>query len=132
MGDGKKALKSNDVDDFIAEQLEAIDEKIREIDNSRIVKAAEALLDQKMKLQSARRSLLGAGSKTGGNAGARVTQAEVVARMEIGEEYTVEALAAEMGHTPEVIRGHLNRGKGERFTKNHDGSWSLRDPEVEA
>lgn len=124
------ATASSKVEDFISEQLEAIDGQIQAIDGSKVVRAAQALLDQKAKLMAARRSLLGAGPKlTGGGGGTRVTQGEVVAWFEANEgEHSVEDIASAMGHSPEVVRGHLNRGKGERFQKNNN-LWSLRDPE---
>lgn len=115
--------------------VEQIDEKIREIDNDPIVRQAEELLEEKRKLQAARRALLGAGPKlTGGSAGGqRVTQAEVVEFMRDhgwvnDESISVGDLASQMGYGEAVIRGHLNRGKDERFIKHDDGEWSLRDP----
>lgn len=124
------ATATDQVDGFIEEQLEAIDEQITKINNSKVVRAAEALIEKRTRLMAARRSLLGVGPKlTGGGGGTRVTQGEVVAYFEANPEATtVEEIATAMGHTPEVIRGHLNRGKGERFTKDNN-LWSLRDPE---
>lgn len=116
--------------------VEQIDEKIQEIDNDPIVRQAEELLEEKRRLQSARRALLGAGPKlTGGSGGGqRVTQAEVVEFMRdrdyINDDGSISVgeLAGEMGYGEAVIRGHLNRGKGERFIKHEDGEWSLNDP----
>lgn len=117
------------------EMVEQIDDQIREIDNHKVVRAAEKLLEQKRRLQGARRALLGAGPKlTGGSGGGqRVTQAEVVEFMRDhgwvnDESISVGELASQMGYGEAVIRGHLNRGKGERFIKHDDGEWSLRDP----
>jgi hypothetical protein len=43
---------------------------------------------------------------------------------------TVALLVTKLsGSTDAQIRGHLNRGKGERFLKRSDGTWFLRDPE---
>lgn len=110
--------------------LEQLDEEIQKIDNHKVVRAAERLLAKKGRLQAARRALLGAGNKMTGSGGSRVTQGEVVAWFEANPgAWGVEAIAGDMGHSPEVIRGHLNRGKGERFDKAPDGMWVLRDPE---
>jgi response regulator of citrate/malate metabolism len=115
---------------FIEEQLEAIDEKIQEIDGHKVVRAAQKLLDQKQQLQAARRALLGAGSTTGSNGGNRVTQQEVIKWFEANEGWhSVASIAGAMGHGEAVIRGHLNRGKDERFEKNGNSEWRLRDPE---
>jgi response regulator of citrate/malate metabolism len=117
---------------FIEEQLEAIDEKIQEIDSHKVVRAAQKLLDQKQQLQAARRALLGAGSTTGSNGGNRVTQQEVIKWFEANEGWhSVASIAGAMGHGEAVIRGHLNRGKDERFEKNGNSEWRLRDPERE-
>lgn len=123
------------VEDFIAEKLEEIDEQIRKIDNHKIMRAAQKLIEDKSRLMAARRALLGAGSKTTSSGGSRVTQGEVVAFFERNADkqswWTVEEIASAMGHTPEVIRGHLNRGKNERFVKDNQNQWALRDPETQ-
>jgi hypothetical protein len=119
------------LDEFLQGQLDAIHEQIAAIDRSKTVQAAQALLAKKARLQAAERALLGAGSKTtGGDGGGRVTQAQVVANMEVGKLYTVEELAEKMGTTDIVVRGHLNRGNGERFLTPVRGVWGLRDPEA--
>jgi hypothetical protein len=119
------------LDEFLERQLEDIHEQIAAIDRSKTVQAAQALLAKKARLQAAERALLGAGSKTtGGDGGGRVTQAQVVANMEVGRLYSVEELAEKMGTTDIVVRGHLNRGNGERFITPSRGVWGLRDPEA--
>jgi hypothetical protein len=119
------------LDEFLERQLEDIHEQIAAIDRSKTVQAAQALLAKKARLQAAERALLGAGSKTtGGDGGGRITQAQVVANMEVGTVYTVEQLAEKMGTTDIVVRGHLNRGRGERFISIDRGHWGLRDPEA--
>jgi hypothetical protein len=115
---------------FIEGELERIDEAIQAIDSHKVVRAAEKLLAQKNQLQAARRALLGAGSTTGSNGGSRVTQQEVIKWFEANEGWhKVPNIAAAMGHGEAVIRGHLNRGKDERFEKNGNAEWRLRDPE---
>jgi len=118
------------LDETLQTMLDDIHEQIAKIDSSKVVQAATALLAKKARLQAAERALLGAGSKTtGGDGGGRVTQAQVVANMEVGEIYTVDALAEKMGTTDIIVRGHLNRGAGERFISVERGVWGLRDPE---
>lgn len=116
--------------DMIEELIEELDEKIEAINSHKVVRAAEALIQKRDRMMAARRALLGAGNKmTGGAGGSRVTQAEVVAWFERNEgAHTVETIAGDMSHSPEVVRGHLNRGKGERFIKLDDNRWILRDP----
>lgn len=123
----------NGVDNFIEEQLELIDEQIQKIDNHKVMRAATRLIEQKNKLMAARRALLGVGNKLTASGGNRVTREEVVEFMDRDptHEWDVGDLAEAMGHSPEVIRGHLNRGKDERFTKLDNGKWILRDPETE-
>ena len=119
------------LDETLEQMLENIHEQIAAIDRSKTVQAAQALLAKKARLQAAERALLGAGSKTtGGDGGGRVTQAQVVANMEVGHLYTVEELAQKIGTTDIVVRGHLNRGNGERFLTPQRGIWGLRDPEA--
>lgn len=86
---------------------------------------------QRDRLTAARRSLLGVGSRTTSSGGSRVTQDEVAAAvLKEPEGVTVAELVALIsGATDGQIRGHLNRGKDERFLKRGDGRWFLRDPE---
>jgi hypothetical protein len=87
---------------------------------------------QRDRLTAARRSLMGVGSRTTSSGGSRVTQDEVAKALSSeGEDgATVALLVTKLsGSTDAQIRGHLNRGKGERFLKRSDGTWFLRDPE---
>lgn len=89
---------------------------------------------QRDRLTSARRSLLGVGSRTTSSGGSRVTQDEVAKVMRDNPEmvgYSVSDLVTLIsGSTEGQVRGHLNRGKGERFLKRtSDNRWFLRDPE---
>lgn len=120
-------------DDFIEEKLAEIDEQIEKINNSKAIRAAEALIQKRDRLKAARAALLGAGPKlTGGSGNGRMSQAEVVAfferNVETGKTITVEELAKGLSTTQEVVRGHLNRGNGERFLTPRRGEWALRDP----
>lgn len=125
------ASKTEDaVEDFVAATLESIDEQIAKIDSSKVVQAAEKLLAKKTTLMAARRALLGGNNMTGGSSGTRIHQSDVVRAMEVGENGSSPAELADALHTTEaVIRGHLNRGKDERFLKDENNLWYLRDPE---
>lgn len=117
------------VNDFIATQLEEIDDQIALIDNSKVVKAAQELLAKKQILMATRRALLGGNTLTGGASGTRIAQSDVVGAFTNGEGLTVPAIAAAIHTTEAVVRGHLNRGKDERFIKKGH-LWFLRDPEA--
>jgi hypothetical protein len=129
------ASKTEDqVEDFVAATLESIDEQISKIDSSKVVQAAEKLLAKKNTLMSARRALLGGNAMTSGSSGTRIHQQDVVGFMKSSDnELGIKGFApgdlADALHTTEaVIRGHLNRGRNERFLKKND-LWYLRDPE---
>lgn len=82
------------------------------------------------RLLSARRSLLGVGSRTTSSGGNSLTQDEVAKKLsEYSSGATVSELAEELSSTEGSVRGHLNRGATERFLKRSDGKWFLRDPE---
>lgn len=126
------------MDSVIEKMVEEIDKELEKIENHKAMKAVQKLLERKAKLQASRRALLGTGNKLTGEGGNRVTQAEVVAwfkaRLEdqgADHKFSVADIAESMGHNEATVRGHLNRGKGERFTKHDDGTWSLRDPKNE-
>jgi hypothetical protein len=122
------------VDSVIEKMVEEIDKELEKIENHKAMKAVQKLLERKAKLQASRRALLGTGNRLTGEGGNRVTQAEVVAFFKSegpGVTHSVAYIAEQMGHNEATIRGHLNRGKGERFTKHDDGTWSLRDPKNE-
>lgn len=119
------------VDEFVEKLLEDIDEQITRIDNSKAMKAAAKLIDQKNKLMATRRALLGGNKMTGGSS-PRITQSDVVKWFEDNSDYdgaTPKDLAENLHTTEAVIRGHLSRGKDERFLKKND-RWYLRDPEA--
>lgn len=85
------------------------------------------------RLTSARRALLGVGSRTTSGGGTRITQDEVTKFMSVQAKagLTVGQIVAGLsGATEGQIRAMLNRGKGERFLKRaSDNAWFLRDPE---
>lgn len=86
---------------------------------------------QRDRLTSARRALLGVGSRTTSAGGNRVTQDEVAKVLQDADKgmTVAELVTAISGSTDGQIRGHLNRGKDQRFLKHSDGRWFLRDPE---
>lgn len=117
--------------DFIAVMTAEIDDQITTIDNSKVMKAAQALIEKKTKLMAARRALLGGNTLTGGSSGTRIIQSDVAGYLtQLEGKGATLAQAAEALHTTEaVIRGHFNRGKDERFLKKNN-LWYLRDPEA--
>lgn len=107
--------------DQIEQELEGINKRLRNYD---------PLIAQRDKLMAARRALLAERAVTQGG-GKGVSQAEVVTVLKDGPE-TVAAIAKKLSTTEAVVRGHLNRGKDERFKVELDGGvkmWSLREPE---
>lgn len=124
------ATMENSIEDFIEKSLEEIDAQITKIDNSKVMKAAAKLIEKKNILMATRRALMGGNRMTGGSS-PRITQADVVKYMEsLDNDGTTPADIADALHTTEsVARGHLSRGKDERFIKKGN-NWYLRDPEV--
>lgn len=123
------ATMDDKVDDFISTMLEEVDAKIQEIDNSKVMRSAAKLIEKKTKLMATRRALLGGNAMTGGSSGTRITQADVVGAIQNGNGYSVAAMAEALHTNEAVVRGHLNRGKDERFLKKGN-LWFLRDPEA--
>lgn len=118
-------------EEVIAEQVESLDERIEEL-NKRLEVYDRVKLERD-KLMMARRALLGVGSKTTNSGGSRIQQAEVVRALEASNGsgmHVADIVAAIPGSNDAQIRGHLNRGNGERFLKRGDNKWFLRDPEV--
>lgn len=127
------ATMENSIEEFIENSLAEIDEQITKIDNSKVMKAAAKLIEKKNILMATRRALMGGNKMTGGSS-PRITQADVVQFMAnsetAGNGGSSPSFIAEGLHTNEaVIRGHLSRGKDERFIKNGN-LWYLRDPEA--
>lgn len=85
------------------------------------------------RLVAARRQLLGTGSRlTGGAGGNRLSSDEVAKVLQGMEDGGTVAMitAAIPGANEGQVRGHLNRGNGERFLKRRsDNHWFMRDPE---
>jgi hypothetical protein len=122
------ATMEGQVDELVERMLEEIDEQITKIDNSKVMKAAAKLIEKKNILMSTRRALMGGNKMTGGSS-PRITQADVVEELKKIPGQAPGSLAEALHTTEAVIRGHLNRGKDERFIKK-DNVWYLRDPEV--
>lgn len=122
------------VKNFIDEKLQEIDEQITELEDDKIFKKAMKIKAQIDVLKAARAALMGAGPKlTGGSTNGRMTQMQVIGWMqtkgEPGTVFTVEEICKGLHASDSVIRGHLNRGNGERFLTPERGKWALRDPE---
>lgn len=119
------------VEDSVSEALEEIDNRLEEINKK--LEVFDRVKVQRDRLMSARRALMGVGSRTTANAGMKITQDEVAAALrDNGDGMTAgELMAAIPGSNDGQIRGHLNRGAGERFLKRpSDNRWFLRDPEA--
>jgi len=115
-------------EDIISEQVEALDKRIEEL-NKRL-EVYDRVKVERDKLLMARRALLGVGSKMTNSGGTRITQDEVAQRIPDEGVSVNELVAMIPGSSDAQIRGHLNRGLGERFLKRSDGKWFRRDPEV--
>lgn len=99
-------------------------------DLNKRLEAFDAVKQHRDRLLSARRALLGVGSRTTSGGGSRITSDEVAVyvREHAGEDgLTTGEIAQGLSTTDAVIRGHLSRNK-DRFTKV-DNHWFLRDPE---
>lgn len=106
----------------IEEELEAVNKRLRNYD---------PLIQQRDRLTAARRALLAERAVTQGG-GKGISQAEVINALKDLGDATVSELATKLSATEAVVRGHLNRGKDERFKVELDGGvkkWSLREPE---
>jgi len=106
--------------------LEAIEVELQALDKA--LRKYEPLLDQKRKLEGARRAILSTRSPTAGG-GRGLTQEEVVSAMTQLGPSTVHAIAEKLSATPGAVRAHLNRGVDERFSKDGSNLWSVREPE---
>src|SRR5882672_10292090 len=87
----------------------------------------QPLIELRDRLQASRRAMLNDRSVASGG-GRGTSQAEVVNAMSSGP-MSVYEIAQAVGASEAVIRGHLNRGKDERFLKTAEGTWMLREPE---
>lgn len=118
-----------DLVEKVAEGEIPINDAIEQMDTR--LEVFDRVKTQRDRLTAARRSLLGVGSRTTSGGGSRVTQDEVAKVVSEHEGITVAGLVTAIsGSTDGQIRGHLNRGKGERFLKRaSDGTWFMRDPE---
>jgi hypothetical protein len=112
--------------DYLDGVLDGIDKRLKLIDKR--LKPFDKLIQTKQKLEGARRAILAERSTTAGG-GRGLTQAEVVKFMTDKGPLSVFEIAQGLSTNEAVVRGHLNRGKDERFSKNGDNKWELRDPE---
>lgn len=118
----KKSLE--DADEFIREAAEDLQEKIDKIDKQ--LRPYERLKERQNKLRSAQRALLG-GQTTTGEAGDRLTSAEVRKYLTENPGSKPGKIAEHFGVKQPTVSSHLYRKKDEMFiTKN--GRWWARDP----
>jgi CHASE3 domain sensor protein len=113
-------------EDYVDQIVRGIDQRIQRI-NKKLAPFDE-LIEKRNKLQAARRALLSERAPTAGG-GRGTTQEEVVDALRKLGSATVHQLAQQLGATEGAVRGHLNRGKDERFTRKENMEWVLREPE---
>lgn len=128
----KKALADMEPDELAAHLKErALNETDKQLQliEKRLANL-QPLIELRDRLQASRRAMLNDRSPTSGG-GRGTSQAEVVNAIRAfnGQPLTVYEISQAVGASEAVIRGHLNRGKDERFTKDSDGKWTLREPE---
>jgi DNA-binding CsgD family transcriptional regulator len=107
-------------------QLDAIDQRLKIVGTR--LNDLQPLIELRDRLQSARRALLNERA-VASNGGRGLSQAEVVSALASLGEASVYDLAKALGVNEATVRGHLNRGKDERFTKLVDNKWAVREPE---
>ncbi len=126
------ATNAKTLDDTAQEYLDGvltgIDKRLKLIDKK--LEPFNKLIQTKQKLEGARRAILAERSVTQGG-GKGLTQAEVVNAMQGEGPMSVYEIAQKLSANEATVRGHLNRGKDERFQKGVDNKWELRDPESE-
>lgn len=109
-------------------QLDAIDQRLKIVGTR--LNDLQPLIELRDRLQSARRALLNERAVASGG-GRGLSQAEVVSALASLGEASVYALSQKLGSNEAAVRGHLNRGKGERFEKTTENTWRVREPENE-
>jgi hypothetical protein len=110
-------------------QVDSIDAELAEINKT--LRKYEPLFELKKQLEGARRALLSERAPTAGG-GRGLTQEEVVNALSEMGEATVAAVAERLSASEPAVRGHFNRGDGERFVSRRDNGvvlWAVRDPE---
>jgi hypothetical protein len=126
----KKVLADMDIDELASHlketQLNGIDKQLALIE--RRLANLQPLIELRERLQSARRAMLNERAVAQGG-GRGLSQSEVVNAMRGAGPLSVYEISKKLGATDSVVRGHLNRGKDERFTKLVDNKWELREPE---
>jgi hypothetical protein len=114
--------------DFVTPLVESINKRLRAIDKK--LEPFQGLIEQKRRLEGSRRVLLAERAATANGGGKGLSQEEVVQWMTQNPgPHTVYEIAQGLSTTESVVRGHLNRGKDERFEKLDNKKWELRDPE---
>ena len=122
----KKVNLDKIAEDLLNESIAEIDAGLEEIEKR--LTRYQKLIDTKTKLLSARRALLGTGSRTTGNAGTRLTGDDLQARLKEKPGSTASQLAEFFGVPLTTVSSHIYRNK-DRYIKKGDGYWA-RDPEA--
>ena len=110
-------------------QIALLNEQLAELDKH--LRKYEPLIEQKKRLEAARRALLSERAPTAGG-GRGLTMEEVDNALREMQPATVHEVAAKLSATDGAVRAHFNRGKGEHYEQvKEDGvvKWSLREPE---
>lgn len=110
---------------ILEDQIAELDEKIEAVEKK--MKPYEELNNTKIRLMSARRALMGTGSRTTGNAGTKLTVDDVKAFLTANAGSSPGQVAENFGVTQSVVSSHLYRNKGQFIKK--DGRYWVRDPE---
>jgi hypothetical protein len=105
----------------IEKQLKFVSSRLEEL---------QPLIELQQRLQAARRAMLNERAVASGG-GRGLSQSEVIAWLGENGASTVYEIAQGLSVTEAVVRGHLNRGKDERFEKTNNNHWQLREPENE-
>lgn len=119
---------AEDLVDRVMEGDVGITEAINDL--NRRLEVYDAVKLQRDRLLAARRALMGTGNKLTGSGGSRITSDEVHVWLAANGPATTQDMASALSTTDAVIRGHMSRGKDERFARNGDGKWHVVDHEV--
>jgi len=113
-----EALKKRHLDE-IDKQLVLVNRRLDKL---------QPLIELRDRLQASRRAMLNERAVASGG-GRGLSQSEVVNALRDSDGMSVFELSQKLSVSDAVVRGHLNRGKDERFTKLADNKWVLREPE---
>lgn len=122
----KKQSMDQIADEILEAQVAELDVALEGIEK-RLGKY-QRLIDTKTKLLSARRALLGTGSRTTGNAGTRLTVDDVIHFVKENPGCSPGEIAQKFGVAQTTVSSHIYRNKARFLTK--DNRYWARDPEA--